>query len=66
MQTFVSGKLNSALISPCLAFVIAAMGFRASDVTEQGKDGVWFTFTIFALLDVLAIPTVDESVYVER
>ena len=61
LQTFVS-KLNSALISTVSAFVIAAMGFRASDVTEQGKDGVWFTFTIFAAVGcVLAIPLLMKA-----
>ena len=43
---YVCFETESALISTVSAFVIAAMGFRASDVTEQGKDGVWFTFTI--------------------
>lgn len=56
LQTFV-GKLNSALISTVSAYMIAALGFNAANVTEQGKEGVWFCFTIFAALGcVAAIP----------
>lgn len=56
LQTFVS-KLNSAVISSLTAFIIAAMGFSATNVTEAGKDGVWFTYTIFtAIGSIIAIP----------
>ena len=56
LQTFVS-KLNSAIISSLTAFIIAAMGFSATNVTEAGKDGVWFTYTIFtAIGSIIAIP----------
>lgn len=56
LQTFVS-KLNSAIISSLTAFIIAAMGFSATNVTAQGKDGVWFTYTIFAAVgSIIAIP----------
>ena len=56
LQTFVS-KLNSAVISSLTAFIIAAMGFSATNVTEAGKDGVWFTYTIFtAIGSIVAIP----------
>lgn len=56
LQTFV-GKLNSALISTVSAYMIAALGFNAANVTEQGKTGVWFCFTIFAAVGcVAAIP----------
>ena len=56
LQTFVS-KLNSAIISSLTAFIIAAMGFSATNVTTQGKNGVWFTYTIFAAIgSIIAIP----------
>jgi sugar (glycoside-pentoside-hexuronide) transporter len=56
LQTFVS-KLNSAVISSLTAFIIAAMGFSATNVTEAGKDGVLFTYTIFtAIGSIIAIP----------
>ena len=56
LQTFVS-KLNSAVISSLTAFIIAAMGFSATNVTPAGKDGVWFTYTIFSAIgSIIAIP----------
>lgn len=56
LQTFVS-KLNSAIISSLTAFIIAAMGFSATNVTPEGKEGVWFTYTIFAAIgSIIAIP----------
>lgn len=56
LQTFVS-KLNSAVISSLTAFIIAAMGFSATNVTPQGKSGVWFTYTIFSAIgSIIAIP----------
>ena len=56
LQTFVS-KLNSAIISSLTAFIIAAMGFSATNVTTQGENGVWFTYTIFAAIgSIIAIP----------
>jgi Na+/melibiose symporter-like transporter len=45
------------VISSLTAFIIAAMGFSATNVTEAGKDGVWFTYTIFtAIGSIIAIP----------
>ncbi|MBQ2706478.1 MAG: MFS transporter, partial [Agathobacter sp.] len=56
LQTFVS-KLNSAVISSLTAFIIAAMGFSATNVTPEGKSGVWFTYTIFSAIgSIVAIP----------
>jgi len=56
LQTFVS-KLNSAVISSLTAFIIAAMGFSATNVTPEGKSGVWFTYTIFSAIgSIIAIP----------
>lgn len=56
LQTFVS-KLNSAIISSLTAFIIAAMGFSATNVTPHGQNGVWFTYTIFAAVgSIIAIP----------
>ncbi len=56
LQTFVS-KLNSAVISSVTAFIIAAMGFSATNVTPEGKSGVWFTYTIFSAIgSIIAIP----------
>ncbi len=52
LQTFVS-KLNSAIISSLTAFMIARMGFSAANVTESGKAGVWFTYTIFTVIGAL-------------
>jgi sugar (glycoside-pentoside-hexuronide) transporter len=54
--SFVS-KLNSALISSLTAFAIAAMGFSATNVTAQGKAGVWIIYTLFAAVGcIVAIP----------
>ena len=54
--SFVS-KLNSAIISSLTAFVIAAMGFSATNVTAQGRAGVWVTYTLFAAVGcIVAIP----------
>ncbi len=49
VQSFFS-KLSGTLISTVGAFMIAALGFDATNVTEQGKHGVWFTITLFAAI----------------
>lgn len=49
LQTF-SIKVNNTLISTIGALIIAAMGFSAANVTEQGKNAVWFAITAFSAL----------------
>ncbi len=56
LQTFVN-KLNAAIISSVSAFFLALMGFSAANVTPQGQQGVWITYTILSALGgVAAIP----------
>lgn len=56
LQTFVN-KLNAAIISSISAFFLALMGFSAANVTPQGQQGVWITYTILSALGgVAAIP----------
>ena len=39
------------------AFAIAAVGFSATNVTAQGKAGVWIIYTLFAAVGcIIAIP----------
>lgn len=56
LQTFIF-KLNGAMISTIVAWMIAALGFNALNVTQDGKNGVWFVYTVFAALgSLIAIP----------
>lgn len=56
LQTFIF-KLNSALISSTSAWIIALLGFHATAVTEVGKNGVWFVYTIYSAIGcMVAIP----------
>lgn len=56
LQTFVN-KLNAAIISSVSAFFLAMMGFSAANVTPEGQQGVWVTYTILSALGgIAAIP----------
>ncbi len=53
LQTFTI-KVNNTLFSTVGAFIIAALGFSAANVTEQGKSAVWFAITLFSALGTAA------------
>lgn len=56
LQTFIF-KLNSALISSTSAWIIALLGFHATAVTEAGRNGVWFVYTVYSAIGcIIAIP----------
>ncbi|MCR5354547.1 MAG: MFS transporter [Lachnospiraceae bacterium] len=61
LQTFVN-KLNSAIISSISAFFLAMSGFSAANVTEQGKHGIWLTYTVISAIgSLIAIPLLLKS-----
>lgn len=56
LQTFIA-KLVSAIVTSLSMVVIGALGFDSSNVTAQGKDGVWLTFTVLSALGaIIALP----------
>ncbi len=56
LQTFVS-KLSGAAVTSIIMFAISSWGFDSSAVTVQGKDAVWFAFTVFSSIgSVIALP----------
>ena len=56
LQTF-SNKLVAALTTSVSAVIIAAFGFKTSNVTVGGMHGVWFTLTIFSAIgSCISIP----------
>jgi len=56
IQTFVN-KLVAAVVTSLSMAMISALGFDSANVTQQGMDGVWFMFTLFAAIgSAIAIP----------
>ena len=56
LQTFIS-KLVSAIVTSLSMVVIGALGFNSANVTPEGKNGVWLTFTVLSAVGAfIALP----------
>lgn len=56
LQTFIT-KLVNAIVTSLSMVVIGALGFDSANVTPDGKNGVWFTFTVLSALGaIVALP----------
>lgn len=56
LQTFIT-KIVSAIVTSLSMVVIGALGFSSANVTPEGKNGVWLTFTVLSAVGAfIALP----------